>query len=187
MQTAHRDTITSILETAKQDTAAAEELLPLIYVELKRLAAGAMAKEMPGQTLQPTALVHEADLRLVGNPDLHWNSRGHFFAAAARSMRQILIDRAHQKHTLKRGGNFKRAPLDVATCAQEPDPEWLIALDEALERLEAIDARKGRIVNLRYFAGLTIDDTARALNLSARTIKKEWQFARAWLHRELTR
>ncbi len=144
-------------------------------------------KETPGQTLQATALVHEAYIRLVGDADVCWKSRGHFFAAAARSMRQILINRAIRKKTEKHGGNLRRQELNDAVLAVEPPPERLLALDEALKKLEVLDERKGRIVMLRYFAGLTIEDTAKSLQLSTATVKRDWQFARTWLHREMSK
>ncbi|MCA9140188.1 MAG: sigma-70 family RNA polymerase sigma factor, partial [Planctomycetales bacterium] len=144
-----------------------------------------MAHEKPGQTLQPTALVHEAYIRLVADPEMRWESRGHFFAAAVRSMRQILINRAHRKQAEKHGGGRKREELYDFNFLQEPEPERLIALDNALKVLEEIDPRKGKIVNLRYFGGLSIEETAKALGLSPATVKRVWQFARTWLHREM--
>lgn len=184
-----RSRITQLLSDAEAQDAAtfSDELLPLVYEELKRLASQQMAHEKPGQTLQPTALVHEAYLRLVGNPDLTWDSRGHFFAAAARSMRQILINRANRKKAIKHGGDRKRVDLEDFAFLEEPEPDRMLALDSALKELERIDARKGEIVNLRYFAGLSVEETATALNLSAATVKRDWQFARTWLHREMTR
>jgi RNA polymerase sigma factor (TIGR02999 family) len=167
-------------------------LLPLVYDELRRLAEQWMAREAPGQTLQPTALVHEAYLRLVSanGHDLRWDSRGHFFAAAAISMRRILVERARRRKTLRHGGEAQRLSLQqIAEPAldAEPEPELMLALDEALARLEQIDSRKASVVSLRYFAGLTLEKTAEALALSLTTVKEEWQFARAWLHRELGR
>ena len=163
-----------------------EELLPLVYEELKRLANSQMAREKPGQTLQPTALVHEAYIRLVADPDLKWENRGHFFAAAARSMRQIMINRANRRKAVKHGGDRERVELDDLGFLDDTDPERLIALNEALEKLEQIDERKGKIVNLRYFAGLSIEETAMALELSPATVKRDWQFARTWLFREIS-
>ena len=181
-----KESVTRILQgsTAAEDTA--DELLPLVYEELRQLAASKIAKETPGQTLQPTALVHEAYIRLVDS-DTRWDSRGHFFAAAARSMRQILINRAIRKKTEKHGGDRQRQAFDEAFLHAEPPPERMLALNEALERLEQIDERKGKIVMLRYFAGLSIEDTARSLGLSAATVKRDWQFARTWLFREMNR
>lgn len=181
-----RTDVTLILQNADSGEPMSDQLLPLVYDELRKLASAQMAQESPGQTLQPTALVHEAYLRLVGNADVKWDSRGHFFAAAARSMRQILINRANKKKTEKHGGKVIRRDLDDAFFAEEPPPERMLALDVALERLEDIDPRKGEIVMLRYFAGLTIEDTAKSLDLSSATVKRDWQFARTWLHREIT-
>lgn len=183
-----RETITQLLgDTERSSSALADELLPLVYAELKRLAGQQMAQEKPGQTLQPTALVHEAYLRLVGNPDLKWESRGHFFAAAARSMRQILINRANKKKAIKHGGGRNREELQDIPCLDEPEPSRMLAIDDALKKLEQLDPRKGEIVNLRYFAGLSIEETAQALDLSPATVKRDWQFARTWLHREIQR
>jgi RNA polymerase sigma factor (TIGR02999 family) len=181
-----KEEITQILQNSESDARTANELLPVVYAELRRLAANKIAKETPGQTLQPTALVHEAYLRLVDS-DTRWESRGHFFSAAARSMRQILINRAIRKKAAKHGGDRRREEFDETFFSAEPPPERMLAMNEALERLEQIDERKGKIVMLRYFAGLGIEDTARALGLSAATVKREWQFARTWLHREMTR
>jgi RNA polymerase sigma factor (TIGR02999 family) len=158
-------------------------LLPLVYDELRRLAQGQLVHERPGQTLQATALVHEAYVRLVGSEDLRWESRAHFFAAAARAMRRILVDRARKRQTQKHGGDRDRVPLDeLADLANEPRPERLLALD----RLEQIEPRKAQIVMLHYFAGLTIDETAQALGISLRTVTREWLFARTWLYGEMT-
>ncbi|MEZ6098022.1 MAG: ECF-type sigma factor [Pirellulaceae bacterium] len=178
--------ITQILSKTESEASVAEELLPLVYQELRRLAATRIAQESPGQTLQATALVHEAYIRLV-DADAQWDSRGHFFAAAAKAMRQILINRAIRKQTKKHGGDRGRQELDEAMFASEPPPERMLALNAALERLEEIDNRKGQVVMLRYFAGLSIEDTANALGLSPATVKREWQFARTWLHREMTK
>ena len=145
-----------------------------------------MLAENPGQTLQPTALVHEAYVRLIGGTELKWESRAHFFGAAARSMRQILINRAKRKKAEKHGGDFVRRDLDDKFLEHEPDPDRMLALDVALEKLEAIDERKSKIVMLRYFAGLSLEDTANATGLSLATVKRDWQFARTWLHREMT-
>ncbi|MEP3480193.1 MAG: sigma-70 family RNA polymerase sigma factor [Fuerstiella sp.] len=181
-----KDQVTRILLNADSDAELSDELLPLVYDELRRLASAQMAKESPGQTLQPTALVHEAYVRLLGNTEVRWDGRGHFFAAAARSMRQILINRANKKQTEKHGGQFVRRDIDDAFLADEPAPERMLALDTALQKLEAIDPRKGRIVMLRYFAGLSIEETAKSIGTSVATVKREWKFARTWLHREMT-
>jgi RNA polymerase sigma factor (TIGR02999 family) len=179
--------VTRILAAVEQgDPQAAQKLLPLVYGELRRLAAQKMAHEAPGQTLEATALVHEAYLRLVGrDKPPHWNSRGHFFAAAAAAMRRILIDNARRKKTRKRGGDLVRAPLEDL-AAPLPDEE-IIALDEALERLAATDPLKARLVELRYFAGLTSDQAAEALGISPSAADRHWAFARAWLQTEVRR
>jgi RNA polymerase sigma factor (TIGR02999 family) len=179
--------VTAILHAAgKGDARAVDRLAPLVYDELRRLARRLMADGPAGQTLQPTALVHEAYLRLVGVTDLHWESRRHFFAAAARAMRQILVARARRRQALKRGGDWVRVSFERVEPAQnDVAPGRILALDAALERLEGMDARKAQVVSLRYFAGITIEDTALALGVSVTTVKREWQFARAWLAREV--
>lgn len=166
-------------------TKAADELLPLVYDSLRRMAGAHMSHEPPGHTLQPTALVHEAYLRLVGASDMKWHGRGHFFAAAATAMRRILVERARRKMATKHGGGRKAVPIDEGSLAAEPDAVDMLALDEALDRLALRDERWTQIVMLRYFAGLSIEDTAAAMGLSMTTVKDEWNFARAWLHREL--
>jgi RNA polymerase sigma factor (TIGR02999 family) len=167
------------------DVHAAEQLLPLVYDELRKLAAQKLAQEKPGQTLQATALVHEAYLRLVDDRDRKWNSRGHFFAAAALAMRRILVDSARRRRTLKRGGDLTCQDLDQACIAAPAPQEDLLALDEALTRLAAIDQTAAAVVQLRYFAGLTLPETAQSLGVSARTAGRLWTFARAWLRREI--
>lgn len=168
------------------DPVAAEKLLPLVYDELRRLAAQRLAAEPSGQTLQPTALVHEAWLRLLG-PDepMEWDSRGHFFGAAAIAMRRILVENARRRKSLKRGG-ATRFDFNLDAIAEPSARDDLVELDEALERLSARDSRKARLVELRYFAGLTTDQAAAALGVSIATAERDWTFARAWLHRELT-
>jgi RNA polymerase sigma factor (TIGR02999 family) len=168
------------------DPQAAAELLPLVYDELRRLATARLRVEPTGHTLQPTALVHEAYLRLVGgSPSDGWNGRGHFFAAAAEAMRRILIDHARHKDSLKAGGGRRRLDLaDVEPVGPEPDLD-LIALDEALGRLERLDARKAQVVKLRFFAGLTGEQAARALGIAASTAVADRAFARCWLRLEL--
>ena len=180
--------VTRILSTIEQgDPSAAGQLLPLIYDELRKLAAQKLAREQPGQTLQATALVHEAYLRLVGNDGdgRHWNGRGHFFAAAATAMRRILIERARQKRRQIHGGERQRRELhpDIA-ASTEPD-EDLLALDTALAKLAERDPVKARLVELRYFAGLTGEEAAEILGISARTADRYWVYARAWLRREM--
>jgi RNA polymerase sigma factor (TIGR02999 family) len=180
--------VTSLLDAAAAgDRRAAAELLPLVYDELRMLAAARMAAESPDHTLQATALVHEAYLRLVGPADaVRWDGRGHFFAAAAEAMRRILVDAARRKRREKHGGDWGRVGLDEAQPAA-PDPRHdLVALDEALTRLAAEDPQAARLVELRHFAGLSVPEAARALGVSPRTADRLWAFARAWLHRELT-
>jgi RNA polymerase sigma factor (TIGR02999 family) len=173
--------VTRILSAIEQgDPQAAEQLLPLVYEELRQLASLQMAHDRPGETLNPTALVHEAYLRLVGDGnDRRYHDRGHFFAAAATAMRHLRIDLARRKNAQKRGGNVLRVELDEV-AAPTPDDE-LLALDEALTRLAALDARKGQLVELRFFAGLTNDQAAAVLGISPTTADRDWAFARAWL------
>jgi RNA polymerase sigma factor (TIGR02999 family) len=162
-----------------------DELLPIVYEELRRLAAAYLRRERPGQTLQPTALVHEAYLRLLKDRPDRWQNRAHFCAIAAHSMRQILIDRARARGALKRGGELPRVTLDEALVAGGERSIDLVALDEALERLAALDPEQARLVELRFFGGLTIEETAEAMAISPATVKRHWTVARAWLAREL--
>jgi RNA polymerase sigma factor (TIGR02999 family) len=162
------------------------EMLPEVYDELRKLARARLAREpQPHQTLQPTALVHEAYMRVAGSEQRSWDGRGHFFAAAALAMRRILVERARYYQRIKHGRDEDRVDLDSGIMRADPALTDLLAVDEALTRLEATDARKARIVSLRYFAGLSIEETAAALDLSEATVKNEWKFARAWLHRAL--
>ncbi len=177
--------VTLALKAAAGDRQAAAELLPLIYDDLRQLARARMARLAPGQTLQPTALVHEAYARVIGGGDPGWDGRGHFFAAAAQAMRNILVDQARRKAALKHGGGRRRHELEDFDLAIQPPREDILALDEALQRLEADDPRKGRIVNLRYFAGLTAEETAAALDVSVGTVEREWRYIKAWLHTQL--
>jgi RNA polymerase sigma factor (TIGR02999 family) len=168
------------------DPKAAEQLLPLVYEELRRLAALRMVQEKPGQTLQATALVHEAYLRLVDSAEAHrWDSRRHFFAAAAEAMRCILIDAARRKRRPKHGGDRRRVDEDAAGEAIAPPAEDLLALDYALEKLAVEDPDSANLVKLRYFAGLSLADAAAVLGLAARTADRRWAYARAWLHQEM--
>src|SRR5262245_5886776 len=178
---------TQILAALEQgDPRAAAQLLPIVYEELRRLAAQRLSHEPSGQTLQPTDLVHEAYLRLVGSgPGPAWDSRGHFFAAAAEAMRRILINRARDKHRLKRGGGMKCIDLDQISVADSTADEGLLALDAALEKLAAEDPRCAELVKLRFFAGLTLEEAAAALGLARRTADRYWAYARAWLYHEL--
>jgi RNA polymerase sigma factor (TIGR02999 family) len=178
--------VTQILSAIEQgDSSAAEQLLPLVYDELRRLAAQRMAQEKPGQTLQATALVHQAYVRLVDVEQAqHWNSRGHFFAAAAEAMRRILVENARRKRSLKRGGDRARLDFDELPLATEPR-EDLLALDAALSKLAITDRAAADLVQLRYFAGLTLPEAAETLAISPRTAGRLWAFARAWLRREI--
>jgi RNA polymerase sigma factor (TIGR02999 family) len=178
---------TRLLEAAARgDPGAAEQLLPLVYDELRQLAARKLAREKPGQTLDATALVHEAYLRLVGDdPGQAWSGRGHFFAAAAEAMRRMLVEAARRKGRARHGGGRRRVDLDsAAPHAREPAAD-LLALDEALARLAALDPPAARLVELRYFAGLSMPRAAEALGLPLRTAERNWAYARAWLHRAL--
>jgi RNA polymerase sigma factor (TIGR02999 family) len=180
--------ITRVLSEVGQGApAASEELLQLLYDDLRRVAAQKLAFEQPGQTLQPTALVHEAYLRLVQGSDQQWNHRGHFFAAAAEAMRRILVEKARKKRSLRHGGNRNREDL----TANEPEVEGaleeldMLALDEALEHLEAASPRRAQLVKLRYFGGLTLPEVATMLGVSQSTAEADWTYAKAWLRREL--
>jgi RNA polymerase sigma factor (TIGR02999 family) len=179
--------VTRILERAQQGEAqAASELLPLVYDELRRLAAHKMAREAPGHTLQPTALVHEAWLRLVvPEQQAQFQNRAHFFGAAAEAMRRILVDRAREKKALKRGGDLERVDLDVVELASSMPDEELLALDGALDRLATVDTRAAEMVKLCFFVGLTQEEAARELGMSVSTAERVWGFARAWLLREV--
>jgi RNA polymerase sigma factor (TIGR02999 family) len=178
--------VTRILNAIEQgDEKAADKLLPLVYEELRRLAAYKISHEPPGQTLQATALVHEAYIRLVGSEAHNWRGRTHFFDAAAEAMRRILIDNARRKQRLKHGGDKKKVDLhDIELTISAPSDD-LIALDEALDRLAKMDKIKADLVKLRYFAGLTLEQAADLLNLSERTAKRYWVHARAWLYRQV--
>jgi RNA polymerase sigma factor (TIGR02999 family) len=179
--------VTRILsEIERGDPKAAEQLLPLVYDELRALAAQKLAREKPGQTLQPTALVHEAYLRLTGEEGARgWDGGGHFFAAAAVAMRRILVEGARRKRSLKRGGDLARHDLDELQLAEPEIGEDLLALDEALDRLAVRDPVKARLVELRHFAGLTLEQAALALGLSTTTAHRHWTYARAWLHQAI--
>jgi RNA polymerase sigma factor (TIGR02999 family) len=182
------DTTQLLSRIESGDAAAAEELLPLVYDELRRLAAARLTHEKPGQTLGATALVHEAYLRLVGPADRapqRWEGRGHFFAAAAEAMRRLLVEQARRKKRLRHGGGRQRIDLDSQLFLSDDGDDRLIALDEALERLATDEPQAASVVKLRYFAGFTIEETAAAMNLSVRTVNRHWTFARAWLYWQL--
>ncbi len=180
--------VTRILSAIEQgDPQAADQLLPLVYDELRRLAAHKLAQEKPGQTLEATALVHEAYLRLVdGEQVKRWNSRGHFFAAAAEAMRHILVDNARRKRRTKHGGDRQRISLDESLPARPTNSEQVLALDDALRRLEGQDPEAAAIVKLRYFAGLSVEEAAQAVRMSRANAYRHWNFARAWLMEELS-
>jgi RNA polymerase sigma factor (TIGR02999 family) len=178
--------VTRILTAIEQgDVRAADELLPLVYQELRRLAAQRMKQEKPGQTLQATALVHEAYIRLVGTESQNWNSRAHFFAAAAEAMRRVLIENARRKKRIKHGGDRQRIDLDKVDLSIDGPSDELIALDEALTKLATTDTVKCELIKLRYFAGLTIEQAAGVMGISQTTAKRYWTYARAWLYREI--
>lgn len=175
-----------VAQSAAGDAAAAAELFPIVYEELRRLAASALRRERTDHTLQPTALVHEAFLRLAETPGASWESRAHFVAVAARVMRRVLVDHARGRNALKRGNGEIRVPIDdvdVPAVGQDVD---LVALDDALARLAILDERQARIVELRFFGGLSVPETAALIGASERTVKRDWQVARAWLTRELS-
>jgi RNA polymerase sigma factor (TIGR02999 family) len=182
--------VTSILSAIEQgDPRAAEQLLPLVYDELRKLAAAKLAQEKPGQTLGATALVHEAYVRLVGTPSedaaREWEGRAHFFAAAAEAMRRILVEKARRKRRPKHGGRLARVDIELANIASPMPDEDLLALDEAMTRLAAEEPIRARLVQLRFYGGLSNEEAAKILGISGVTAKRYWRYARAWLHREV--
>jgi len=178
--------VTRMLDAIQQgDPRAAGELLPLVYDELRRLAALKMAGEAAGHTLQPTALVHEAWLRLAGSSQQPWQNRAHFFGAAAEAMRRILVEHARRKHSLKRGGGIERMELNESALVLSVPPDELLAVHEALDKLAAEDPAAAELVKLRYFVGMTMEETASALGMPKRTAEDLWTYARVWLHREI--
>jgi RNA polymerase sigma factor (TIGR02999 family) len=180
--------ITRILEAVQRgEPQAADQLLPLVYHELRRLAAHKMVDEAAGHTLQPTALVHEAWLRLAGANQPGWQNRSHFFAAAAEAMRRILVEHARRKLSQKRGGRAQHVPLEESALVLAAPPEELLAVHEALDRLEQEDPPAAQLVKLRYFVGMTMEEAATALGLGKRTAENLWTYARVWLHREIKR
>ncbi len=180
--------VTRILNAIERgDVKATDELLPLVYEELRMLAAQKLSREQPGQTLQATALVHEAYLRLLGDQAKTWQNRGHFFAAAAEAMRRILVENARRKQRIKRGGELQRVDLDDAGLGISGPSDDLVALDEALEKLERADKVKADLVKLRFFAGLTGEQAAEVLGISHNTADRYWAYARSWLHLEITK
>jgi RNA polymerase sigma factor (TIGR02999 family) len=186
MTKAPASNVTTILRAAQAgDPSAAAQLLPLVYDELRKLARAQMARLPPGQTLQPTALVHEAYLRLLGKEDLRIDSRRHFFFVAARAMRDLLVEQARRKAGPRRGGGRRRVELQENVAAVEPPVDNVLALHEALTELEKEDPLKGQIVNLRYFAGMTVRETAEVLGMSERSLHRDWRFIKAWLENRI--
>jgi RNA polymerase sigma factor (TIGR02999 family) len=168
------------------DPVALDKLTPLVYNELHRIAHRYMRREPPGHTLQTSALINEAYIRLIDQREAHWHNRAHFFAIASKLMRRILVDQARKKGYAKRGGNLLQVTLDEATPATSGRPVDLVALDDALKDLEAVDQRRSRIVDMRFFGGFSLEETAKALEISVPTVEREWRAARAWLHRAMT-
>ena len=175
-----------LLEWKRGDATALDRLLPLIYAELRRIASRRLRRERPGHTLQPTALVHEAYFKLIEAPELEWRDRAHFFAVAARVMRHVLVDHARAHQAGKRGGALRKVPIDNLAAPGVSTDIDLLALEEALGRLGDFDPQQSRVVELRYFGGLTIEETAEVIGVSIATVKREWMMARAWLRRELS-
>jgi RNA polymerase sigma factor (TIGR02999 family) len=178
--------VTRMLEAIQQgDPTAAEELLPLVYDELRKLAAHKMAREASGQTLQPTDLVHEAWIRLAGGKDQHWDNRAHFFAAAAEAMRRILVERARRRQRFRHGGGQQRAELEEEAVSAPADDDKILAVSEALEALQAEDPLQGQVVKLRFFVGLSEGEVAKALGVSEKTVQRYWVHAKAWLYERI--
>ncbi len=180
--TANDDVTVFLAAIERGEDSAVEKLLPIVYAELRMLARQQMTNERPDHTLQATALVHEAYMRLIGGQELSWSNRRHFFQSAVEAMRRILIEHARRRGRQKRGGGRREIPLDAVELAVRGDSEDLLSLDDAIRRLEKEDSRAAEIVRLRFFAGLDIEETAMLLGVSARTVKRDWTFARAWLH-----
>jgi RNA polymerase sigma factor (TIGR02999 family) len=188
MSTAAPNEITQLLLAWSQgDRSALDRLIPLVYEELRRLAKRYMAQERPGHTLQTTALVNEAYLRLIDSSQVQWQNRAHFFAVSAQLMRRILVDFARDRRQLKRGGETRRVSLDEALIVSEEPGTDLVALDDALSALAALDQRQCQVVEMRFFGGMSVDETAEALKISPTTVRRDWTLARAWLHRELNK
>ncbi len=183
----HSENITDLLISyGRGDKESLDKLMPAVYDELRRQAARYLRREQPGHTLQTTALIHEAYLRLVDQRNVQWQNRAHFFGIAAQMMRRILVDHARTKKRAKRGGSDIRVSLDDAKVVATGQDLDVVALDEALDRLEAIDAQQSRVVELRFFSGLTVEETAEVMHISPATVKRDWSMAKAWLHRELS-
>jgi RNA polymerase sigma factor (TIGR02999 family) len=186
-QASGHDVTQLLIEWSNGDKAALDKLIPLIHEELRRLAHHYMSRERPGHTLQTTALVDEAYVRLVNRKDVHWQNRSHFFAIAAQLMRSILVDHARSHAYTKRGGGARKISLDETMIVSQQRAAEVVALDDVLKELASFDPQQSRIVELRFFGGLTIEETAEVLNLSPATIKREWSTAKAWLYRELSK
>jgi len=186
MKTAPNQVTALLKKWGEGDETALEQLMPLVQDELHRLAHQHMRREGPGHILQTSALINEAYLRLVDQPEIRWENRSHFFGIAARLMRRILVDDARKRNSAKRGGSLIQVPLDEANSLAEEQAANVAALDEALQRLETIDARQGQIVELRFFGGLSIEETAKVLQVSPGTVMRDWTFARAWLRNEMS-
>ena len=176
-----------LLAWSHGEQAALDQLIPLVHDELRRIAKRYMRREQPGQTMQTTALVDEAYLRLIDSSRVHWQNRAHFFAIAAQLMRRILVDFARSRHNLKRGGRAEQVSLDEALVISPERGADIVALDDALKALASLDARQSQVVELRFFGGLSINETAEALKVSEGTVRRDWSLAKAWLHRELSR
>ena len=182
----HRGNITQLLnDYSEGNKQLLVEILPLVYNELRRISSRYLREEHRNHTFQTTELVHEAYLKLIGNENISWESRAHFFGIAARSMRQILVDYARKRNAVKRGNGDKKLSLEEAATITAENDEQILSLDNALNKLEALDERSGKIVEMRFFSGLTIEETAQALNISESTAKRDWNFAKAWLYREI--
>ncbi len=176
-----------LIDWSKGDPAALDRLMPLVYDELRRIAKRYMARQSPGHTLQTTALINEAFIKLVGKGEKQWRNRAHFFGVAAQAMRHILVDYARSQQYAKRGGRARELTLDEALTVTEERAAELVALDDALNELARVDPRKSNVVELRYFGGLSVEETAEVLKVSPVTIMRDWSMAKAWLHRELTK
>ena len=187
METSANEITGQLIAWSKGDANALEKLMPAVYDELRRMAGYYLRGEQPGHSLQPTALVHEAYLRLIDQTKVEWHNRAHFFGVAAQMMRRILIDHAKAKHRAKRGGTTPRISLDETVHFSDERAAELVALDEALQTLAGIDERKSRVVELRYFGGLTVDETATVLGISDKTVMRDWKLAKAWLYDEINR
>lgn len=186
MQQTQQNVTQLLIGWSKGDKEALDKLVPLVYDELRRQAARYLRRERVGHTLQTTALIHEAYLRLIDQKNVHWQNRAHFFGIAAQLMRRILVDHARTKKRAKRGGSDVRVSLSEATLQTQAQDLDIVALDEALERLAEIDEQQSRIVELRFFSGLTVEETAEVLSISTATVKRDWSMAKAWLHREVS-